>query len=87
MSTNYLILKSKTCYLHLLEHSAKLALCLSTHDDSINIAENLTPEQLRHIAIQMLENASYFTADPDKFLQDTSKMLEQSYNNFGPLII
>lgn len=45
------------------------------------------PEQIRHTAVQILENAAYFTADPDKFLQATGKMIERSYNNFGALLV
>lgn len=45
----------------------------------------LTPTNIQQMCIQMLEDVSHFTDDPDKFLQETGD--KTFYNNLGPIIL
>lgn len=88
MSTNYLLLKSKALELHLFEHSCKLDLGVYIGEHaSVDLASNLTPQQVKQLAIRMIENASYFTSDPDEFLREAMYSLKHGYSHVGPLIL
>lgn len=46
--------------------------------------KDLTPDQVRDIALKMIQSASYFTEDPDQFMKDTESMLNDHHiNNIG----
>jgi len=46
------------------------------------VLRDMTPDQIRSIAIKMIESASYFTEDPEEFIKESSEFLNNSYNNF-----
>lgn len=87
MGTNYLLASSEGVTVSLHEQSCTFDLSISDSFCDIDLC-GLTPENIQQMCIQMLEDVSHFTDDPDKFLQETGNKLKQTfYNNLGPIIL
>lgn len=70
--------------LSLTEMSCKLDIVVvSQKDDEYKsiILDDYTPDQIRNIALKMIQSASYFTEDPDQFMKDTQSMLNDHHIN------
>ena len=78
-----------TTELSVVEHSSLLDIDIDEVDENNHggshtrlSIKDLPAERVRRIAISMLESASYASEDPEEFMKEAAKMMNNSYNNF-----
>ncbi|QSM00790.1 hypothetical protein YerA41_089 [Yersinia phage YerA41] len=72
------------------EMSCKFSLTMNEEDSKChtqNVSINdLSPDEVRDIALRMIQSASYFTEDPDEFMESTKSMLNDRHINSIPVV-